>query len=193
MRTSLPALAVLLAALLGGSSSASAQTTPTVSAEPPSVSLGETATVTATGLGELTSASFGLADPDSGAFSGDGIETGATAATAPVSDGTASIEFTPTRTGDVVIAVGTGETVLAQVTVSIEAATAEPAPVASSTPTPSTDPSEATADESAQAEPDSEAEAGRFTFVLIPLIAAAVVVIGGIVVITRGRRKRRGD
>lgn len=44
-----------------------------------------------------------------------------------------------------------------------------------------------------QAEPDSEAEAGRLTFVLIPLIGAAVIVVGAIVVISRGRRRRRGD
>lgn len=44
-----------------------------------------------------------------------------------------------------------------------------------------------------QAEPDSEAEAGRLAFVLIPLIGAAVVVVGAIVVISRGRRRRRGD
>lgn len=44
-----------------------------------------------------------------------------------------------------------------------------------------------------QAEPDSEAEAGRLTFVLIPLIGAAVVVVGAIIVISRGRRRRRGD
>ncbi|SDO46788.1 hypothetical protein SAMN04487848_1033 [Microbacterium sp. ru370.1] len=44
-----------------------------------------------------------------------------------------------------------------------------------------------------QAEPDSEAEAGRLAFVLIPLVGAAVVVVGAIVVISRGRRRRRGD
>ncbi len=44
-----------------------------------------------------------------------------------------------------------------------------------------------------QAEPDSEAEAGRLAFVLVPLLGAAVVVIGAIVVISRGRRGRRGD
>ncbi|MDT0116029.1 hypothetical protein Q9R20_03415 [Microbacterium sp. PRF11] len=44
-----------------------------------------------------------------------------------------------------------------------------------------------------EVEPDPEAEAGRFAFVLIPLIAAAIVVVGGIFVITRGRRRPRGD
>lgn len=44
-----------------------------------------------------------------------------------------------------------------------------------------------------QAQPDSEAEAGRLAFVLIPLLGAAIVVIGAIVVISRGRRRRRGD
>jgi hypothetical protein len=44
-----------------------------------------------------------------------------------------------------------------------------------------------------QEEPAPEAEAGRFAFVLIPLVAAAVVVVGAIVVISRGRRRRRGD
>ncbi|MFJ4159006.1 hypothetical protein [Microbacterium testaceum] len=42
-------------------------------------------------------------------------------------------------------------------------------------------------------EPDPEAEAGRFAFVLIPLLVAAVVVIGAVLVIARGRRRRRGD
>lgn len=187
---SLPALAVLLVALAGAASPATAAT-PSLTAAPASVVLGETTTVTASGLGGLQTATFGLADTDSGAFSGDGVETGATTAEAPVSEGTATVEFTPTRVGDVVIAVGTGESVLGQVTVSVSAATAEPAP-ATPSPAPAS-PSASSADDSAQSEPDSEAEAGRFSFVLIPLIAAAVVVIGGIIVITRGRRKRRGD
>lgn len=44
-----------------------------------------------------------------------------------------------------------------------------------------------------QEQPAPEAEAGRFAFVLIPLVAAAVVVVGAIFVISRGRRRRRGD
>lgn len=44
-----------------------------------------------------------------------------------------------------------------------------------------------------QEQPAPEAEAGRFGFVLIPLIAAAVVVVGAIFVLSRGRRRRRGD
>ncbi|MDQ1112759.1 hypothetical protein QE418_002207 [Microbacterium testaceum] len=44
-----------------------------------------------------------------------------------------------------------------------------------------------------QEEPAPEAEAGRFAFVLIPLLAAAVIVVGAVFVISRGRRRRRGD
>lgn len=170
--------------------SASAATSPRVVGEPSSVSLGETTTITASGLGGLETATFGLGDTDAGAFAGDGVDSGATTAAVPVSQGTAVVEFTPTRSGDIVVAVGAGESVLAQATISVSAATAQPAPAA---PTPSATSTSSAGDDSAQAEPDPEAETGRFAFVLIPLIAAAIVVIGGIFVITRGRRKRRGD
>lgn len=187
----LPALAVFLAVIVAAPGPVSAAQSPGLAAEPASVSLGETTTLTATGLGGLESATFGLSDIDAGAFAGENVETDAATAAVPVTDGTATVDFTPTRSGDVVVAVGTGESVLAQVTIAVEAATAEPVPV---TAAPATSASSSTAvDDSAQAEPDSEAEAGRLGFVLIPLIAAAVVVVGGIVVITRGRRKRRGD
>lgn len=190
IRTSPLAVAVLLAVLFSVPSPASAATAPAVVAAPSSPSVGEVATITASGLGGLASATFGIDDASAGAFSGEGAEIGATTAAAPVSDGSAVVEFTPTRTGDIVIAVGTGESVLAEVTISVSAATAEPAP---STVSPTSAPSTPAADDSAQAEPDSEAEAGRFAFVLIPLIAAAIIVVGGIIVVTRGRRRRRGD
>ncbi|MCJ1706404.1 hypothetical protein [Microbacterium sp. VKM Ac-2923] len=190
IRTILPATAVLLAALVSVPFSASAATPPSVVGEPSTVSLGETTTITASGLGGLETATFGIDDTDAGAFSGDGVESSETTVAVPVTQGTAVVEFTPTRSGDIVIAVGTGESVLAQATIAVSAATAEPAPAA---PTPSTTTTPSAGDDSAQAAPDPEAETGRLTFVLIPLIAAAVVVAGGIFVITRGRRKRRGD
>lgn len=49
------------------------------------------------------------------------------------------------------------------------------------------------AGESPRMEPAPEAEAGRYAFVLIPLAAAAVIALGAVVVIARGRRRRRGD
>jgi uncharacterized protein (TIGR03437 family) len=192
IRTSPLAVAVLLAALFSVPSPASAAATPDVVAAPSSLSVGEVTTITASGLGGLESATFGIDDASAGAFSGDGAETGATTAAVPVSDGSAVVELTPTRSGDIVIAVGTGESVLAEVTISVSAATAEPAPSTISS-TPASPTATPAAGDSAQAEPDSEAEAGRFAFVLIPLIAAAIIVVGGIIVITRGRRRRRGD
>ncbi len=192
IRTSPLAVAVLLAALTNAPSPASAAATPAIVAAPSSPAIGEVTTITASGLGGLESATFGIDDPSAGAFSGDGAETGATTAAVPVSDGSAVVEFTPTRSGDIVVAVGTGESVLAEVTVSVSAASAEPAPTSGSS-TPTATPATTGADDSAQAEPDSEAEAGRFAFVLIPLIAAAIIVVGGVIVISRGRRRRRGD
>lgn len=192
IRTYPLAVAVLLAALSSVPSPASAAAAPTVAAAPSSLSVGEVTTITASGLGGLASATFGIDDASAGAFSGDGVETGTTTAAVPVSEGSAVVEFTATRSGDVVVAVGTGESVLAEVTISVTAATAEPAPSTVS-PTPAPPTATSAADDSAQAEPDSEAEAGRFAFVLIPLIAAAIIVVGGIIVISRGRRKRRGD
>ncbi|WP_307482570.1 hypothetical protein [Microbacterium trichothecenolyticum] len=51
----------------------------------------------------------------------------------------------------------------------------------------------ALADDSSRTEPDAAATAGRYAFVLIPLAAAVVIGIGAVVVIARGRRRRKGD
>lgn len=194
IRTSPLAAAILLAALTIPPLPASAAAPPAAVADPSSPSIGEVTTLTASGLGGLESARFGLDDTSAGGFSGDGAETGATTAVVPVAQGSAVVQFTPTRSGDIVIAVGTGESVLADVTISVSGATAEPVPSTTTpTPAPTASTPSASDSDSAQAEPDSEAEAGRFAFVLIPLIAAAIVVVGGIIVISRGRRRRRGD
>jgi hypothetical protein len=192
IRKSSLGVAVLLAALFGVAASASAAATPAVVAAPSSPTVGEATTITASGLGGIESATFGIDDTSAGVFSSDGAATGAATSAVPVSEGSAVVEFTPTRSGDIVIAVGTGESVLAEVVISVSAATAESAP-STIGPTPATTTATPAGDDSAQSEPDSGAEAGRFAFVLIPLIAAAIIVAGGIVVISRGRRRRRGD
>jgi len=95
-----------------------------VEVAPASVAVGEVTTVTATGLGQLETAVFGLGDPSAGALSVDQTTFGSTAE-APVSDGAAVVYFRGTVAGTVTIAVGTGETSIAQGTVTV---TGGPAP-----------------------------------------------------------------
>ncbi|MFS0734684.1 hypothetical protein ABC304_04560 [Microbacterium sp. 1P10UB] len=113
------AAGLVLAALLGAAApAASAQEQPTVQVAPASVAVGEVATVTATGLGGLEKAFFGLGDPSAGALSVDKTTFGTTVE-APVSNGTAVVYFRGTVAGTVTIAVGTGETSIAQGTVTV--------------------------------------------------------------------------
>ena len=184
----------LTVALLAGGAAAHAGTTPQVTVEPETVSIGETAQVSATGLGDLTTATFGMDATEGAAFVGDGVGPDATIAEVPAADGAALIEFTATESGTITITVGTGESVLASSVVTVTAATAEPAPETAE-PTPSASPTatDTAANDSQQAEPAAEVDAGRGFLVLFAVLAAAVVVIGGVIVLMRGRRKPRGD
>lgn len=106
-----------------------------LAAESATITTGETTTVTATGLGGLESAFFGLGGTAGGSFS----PSGATSVTSPVSDGTATAVFTASETGSFTIAVGDGENVLATTIVTVTAAatpTAEPTPTPTPTETP---------------------------------------------------------
>lgn len=130
-----------------------------VTASPASVAVGTATTITVTGLGGLEQASFGLDDTAAGTFE----PGGQSSATAPVSDGQATISFTPSKAGSVTIAVGDGETVLGTTTV-----TASAAPSPTATPTPSVSP-----------EPASDGMSPVLFWVIIALV---VLIAAGIVV-----------
>ena len=105
----------------------------TLQADSPTITTGETTTVTATGLGGLESASFGLGGTPGGSFS----PSGDTQVTSPVTDGTATAVFTASEAGSFTIAVGDGENVLATTIVTVTAAaTPTPTPTPSPTATP---------------------------------------------------------
>ncbi|KQR88902.1 hypothetical protein IFU40_15510 [Microbacterium sp. CFBP 13617] len=194
LRPAVLAISVLFASLALAPAAAQATTGPAVTIDPAAVAIGETTTVTATGLGGLETATFGMDATDAAAFDGDGVDAGGTTARVAVVDGSATVELIPTRAGEIVVAVGTGESTLAQATVTVTAATAEPVPATSApSSAPESSASPSAGEDSAQAEPDAEAETGRLAFVLVPLIAAVIVGVGLIVVISRSRRGRRGD
>lgn len=99
--------------------------------DPTTIRAGQTATVTATGLGGLQKAVFGQSGPGGGAFAG-----GGSSVSVSVTGGTASTSFTAGRAGTFTIAVGDGETPLATTTVTVAAApTPSPAPTPTVTPT----------------------------------------------------------
>lgn len=119
-----PLLAVLgaslLAAALGltGGVTATAATTPALDATPASIAVGETSTVTATGLGGLETASFGMGQSDGASFT----ESGTPSYAAPATGGTATATFTSDQAGTYTIAVGDGENVLATIEITVTAA-----------------------------------------------------------------------
>ena len=112
--------ASLLTAALGLSSgmSATAAATPALAADPASIAVGETSTVTATGLGGLETASFGMGQSDGASFT----ESGTPSYAAPASGGTATATFTSDQAGTYTIAVGDGENVLATIEITVTAA-----------------------------------------------------------------------
>jgi hypothetical protein len=112
--------ASLLAAALGltGGVTATAATTPALDANPASIAVGETSTVTATGLGGLETASFGMGQSDGASFT----ESGTPSYAAPATGGTATATFTSDQAGTYTIAVGDGENVLATIEITVTAA-----------------------------------------------------------------------
>lgn len=185
----LSALGVAALLVLGGGAGAQASAAPELKAEPATIAAGAQTTVTATGLGGLETASFGLGgggtliDPSTGAES--------TLVQAPVSGGTATVRFTAAEAGDYVVAVGNGETPLAQVTVVVTAAAAPTTP----TPQPTV-----TVTETAAPEPEVVAtpisapvEAGIPGWATVLIVVLAVVVVGAIVtIIVLVARRGRG-
>ncbi|MCJ1707032.1 hypothetical protein [Microbacterium sp. VKM Ac-2923] len=126
----------------------------------------------------LETVGFGLDSTDGGSFS-DGSSTGPSITTA-VTDGTATVEFTPARAGSVTIALSDGETVLASAVVQVSAASASP----SATPTPSATPS---------ASPTPAPVADSATILPWVLLIVAVLVIAGLVVwLVISRRRGSG-
>ncbi|MBN9153713.1 MAG: hypothetical protein J0J05_07005 [Microbacterium sp.] len=87
-----------------------------VTANPTTIAVGSTTTITATGLGGLEKAGFGLGDNSAGTFT----ESKGTSYDAPVTDGTATATFLAAKAGTVTIAVGDGETVLGTVQVTVD-------------------------------------------------------------------------
>ncbi|WP_285138237.1 hypothetical protein [Microbacterium sp. lyk4-40-TSB-66] len=119
---------VTLTALLavGGGTAASARGTATVTANPTTVAVDETTTITATGLGGLEDAFFGLAGSPGGLLSTQSGGAGSTDVTSPANDGQATAYFRATQAGTFTVAVGDGETVLGTVSVTVSGSAPQP-------------------------------------------------------------------
>jgi hypothetical protein len=149
---------------------------PTVTAHPDAVVAEQSTTITATGLGGLASAVFGLDSTPGGSFTG-----GVTTITVPVTNGIATTTFTADRAGTFTIAVGDGETPLATTTVTVSVPAPAPTPTTTPTLTPTPSPS-----------PTPPAGGGQSAWIWA-LVALAVVLVAGAaitaVVITRRRAR----
>ena len=93
LRPLLAAALLGVAVTLSSGGVATAATTPEVTADPVSIAAGETSTVTATGLGGLETASFGMGESDGATFT----ESGTASYDAPASNGSATATFTSIR------------------------------------------------------------------------------------------------
>lgn len=120
----LVALTTLLA--LGGATAASARGTAAVTANPSAIAVDETATITATGLGGLEDAFFGLAGSPGGLLSTQSGGAGSTDLSVPANDGQATAYFRATQAGTFTVAVGDGETVLGTVSVTVSGSAPQP-------------------------------------------------------------------
>lgn len=112
--------AALAAALLAsGASAAVAQSSGVqVTADPATIAVGDTTTVTATGLGGLETAGFGLDNTSDGSLSADGSSFSSTASV-PASNGSAVVYFKASAAGTYTVNVSDGETSLGQATVTV--------------------------------------------------------------------------
>jgi hypothetical protein len=177
LKKTLSSLAIAAAVVFGGAVAAHAGSAPSVTAEPASIAAGEETTVTATGLGGLETAYFGLGGGGSLIDPSTGQETNLVEA--PASGGTATVRFTAADAGDYVVSVGDGETSLAQVTVTVTGAeTPEPAPTVTVTTT--TEPVPAPSPTPTATPVDS---AGIPLWATILIVVLAVLVVGAIVTI----------
>jgi hypothetical protein len=139
-----------------------------------SMAPGESVTVTATGLGELGTALFGVGDGPMGGTL-DPTESA-------VTDGSASTTFTATLPGNYVLDVTNGETPLASVEVMVVEATPSPTAALTSTPSPS---------------PESNGSSTVLVWVIVIIAVLLVAAVVAAVVLARRRRSgpaaRRGD
>jgi hypothetical protein len=143
--------------------------TPTVTAESTTIDVGGSTTITASGLGEIANAEFGL-DASSGATF---TESGTSSYAAPVTNGAATATFTATEPGEYTVDVTDGETPLAGTTVTVRAAET-PTPTLTPTPTPTPTP----------------ADGGNALMWIVIAIVAVVVIAGVIVWIVVAQRRR---
>lgn len=182
------ALAVGVALAVAAPVAASASAAPQVTASPASIAVGQSTTVTATGLGGLETAGFGLDDNSAGTFAG-----GSTSAEVAVSNGTATVEFTAETAGTFTIAVGDGETVLATTSITIAAAT--PTPTATPAPTASPPPAPTAAPVPTPTASPVPAPAGdSFPWTIVWLVLGLLVLAGIVtVIVLLARRRSDGD
>lgn len=156
------------------------QPQPTQTSETPVIEVGSPLVVgqkvTVTGkVGGLQTVGFGLGSPDAGSFSTGGAS--GSSITANVTDGTATVDFTPARAGSVTIALSDGENVLASAVVEVSAASASPSATPTPTATPSATPAPAPVTESGSILP------------WILLVVALLVIAGSIVWLVLSRRR----
>jgi len=152
--------------------------TPIIEVDSPLV-VGQTTQVVAKVAG-LQTVDFGLDSPDAGSFSS-GTSSGPSV-TAPASNGTATVDFTPSREGSVTIALSDGETVLASAVVQVSPSPATPTAAPTATATPSASPT-----------PTATSDSGS----ILPwiLLGVALLVIIGLTVwliLSRRRAAARG-
>lgn len=123
-KKTLAAAAVAALLVLGGSAAAHADYADelTLTATPPTITVGGSTTITASGLGDLETAYFGTDGTPGGSISSIVRASSSGAVAKTVVDGTATATFTASAPGTFTIAVGDGENVLATTTVTVTAA-----------------------------------------------------------------------
>ncbi|GAA1918423.1 hypothetical protein GCM10009775_08760 [Microbacterium aoyamense] len=115
------ALAAITTALtIAAPLAAAAAGTTELSASPDQVAVGESSTITATGLGGLEEATFGLDGTPGGSLS-TGSGAGSSTVQAAVTDGGATVDFSASAAGTFTVTVGDGENVMGTTTVTVTA------------------------------------------------------------------------
>lgn len=126
LKKSLIGAAIAGLLVLGGASAATADSYPpdgaTLTVSPASIAVGGTATLTATGLGELETVYFGSDTPAGGTIASIVSASSTGPVAKPVTDGTATATFTAAQPGTYTLAVSDGETVLDTATITVTAA-----------------------------------------------------------------------
>lgn len=145
----------------------------TLTVAPETIRVGETAEVTAGGLGDLGEATFALDSTPGGSLAID--DQTAARVVAPVSDGAAAAQFTATEPGVFTITVGDGESPLARATVTVEEGPA--------TASPTTTPDDTVGE-------GADADAAGFPWGIVIAVVAVLVVIAAVVAVFVTRRKR---